>query len=165
MVIQILVNAISLSLIYVLFALGLTLTMGIFDICNFAYGEFVMVAGFVAYFMVGKWGLPYILAPIAAMVVLGLLGIIFEKGMFYPMRNRGGLEPALATFGASGYTPNCSFTSIRRNAQRCASHNEWSSSYRYHIFFFRQSTGHHRWFADDIFTFLICPANQVRVSD
>ena len=93
---------ISLSLIYVLFALGLTLTMGIFDVCNFAYGEFIMVAGFVGYLVIGKWGLPYFLAPIAAIVIVSILGIIFEKGIFYPMRNRGGLEPALATFGASG---------------------------------------------------------------
>ena len=102
MLIQILVNAISLSLIYVLFSLGLTLIMGIFDICNFAYGEFVMAAGFVTYFVVGKWGLPYIVEPLAAMLLVSLLGIIFEKGIFNPMRNRGGLESALATFGASG---------------------------------------------------------------
>jgi branched-chain amino acid transport system permease protein len=99
--IQIIVNGISLSLIYVLFALGLTLIMGIFDVCNFAYGDFVMVAAFAAYLVITKWGLPYILAPIAAMVLCGILGLIFEKGIFYPMRNRGGLEPALATFGAS----------------------------------------------------------------
>ncbi|MGP8080554.1 MAG: branched-chain amino acid ABC transporter permease [Dehalococcoidales bacterium] len=100
-ILQVIVNAISLSLIYILFATGLTLIMGIFDVCNFAYGEFVMAAGFVTYFVVVKWGLPYIIAPFAAMVVVSLLGIIFEKGIFYPMRNRGGLEPALATFGSS----------------------------------------------------------------
>jgi branched-chain amino acid transport system permease protein len=100
-VFQVIVNAISLSLIYILFATGLTLIMGIFDVCNFAYGEFVMAAGFVTYFVVGKWGLPYIIAPFAAMVIVSLIGVIFEKGIFYPMRNRGGLEPALATFGSS----------------------------------------------------------------
>jgi branched-chain amino acid transport system permease protein len=100
-VFQVIVNAISLSLIYILFATGLTLIMGIFDVCNFAYGEFVMAAGFVTYFVVGKWGLPYIIAPFAAMVLVSLIGVIFEKGIFYPMRNRGGLEPALATFGSS----------------------------------------------------------------
>jgi branched-chain amino acid transport system permease protein len=35
------------------------------------------------------------------MIIVSLIGIIFEKGIFYPMRNRGGLEPALATFGSS----------------------------------------------------------------
>jgi branched-chain amino acid transport system permease protein len=101
-IIQAFINGISLSFIYILFALGLTLIMSVFDICNFAYGEFIMVGGFVAYFVVGKWGLPYILAFIAAMVIVSLLGIVFEKGIFYPMHNRSGLEPALATFGASG---------------------------------------------------------------
>ena len=102
LLIQTFINGISLSLIYVLFALGLTLIMGIFDVCNFAYGEFIMVGGFVAYFVVVKLGLPYIIALIAAMVIVSLLGMVFEKGIFYPMRKRGGLEPALATFGASG---------------------------------------------------------------
>jgi hypothetical protein len=100
-ILQVIVNAISLSLIYVLFATGLTLIMGIFDVCNFAYGEFVMVGGFTTYFIVAKYHLPYIIAPIAAMVIVSLIGVIFEKGIFYPMRNRGGLEPALATFGSS----------------------------------------------------------------
>ena len=100
-VLQVIINAISLSLIYILFATGLTLIMGIFDVCNFAYGEFVMAAGFVTYFVVVKWNLPYIIAPFAAMVIVSIIGIIFEKGIFYPMRNRGGLEPALATFGSS----------------------------------------------------------------
>jgi len=102
MLFQVFVNGISLSLIYILFALGLTLIMGIFDICNFAYGEFVMVAGFAMYLIIGKWGLPYFLAPIVALVLVSFLGVIFEKAIFYPMRNRGGLEPALATFGVSG---------------------------------------------------------------
>jgi len=100
-ILQVIVNAISLSLIYILFATGLTLIMGIFDVCNFAYGEFIMVGGFVAYFTLVKFGLPYIIAPFAAMVIVSVIGVIFEKGMFFPMRHRGGLEPALATFGSS----------------------------------------------------------------
>jgi len=76
--------------------------MGIFDICNFAHGEFVMIAAFVSYLTIVKWGLPYFLAPVVAVLLLSLVGIAFEKGIFYPQRNRGGLEPALSTFGASG---------------------------------------------------------------
>jgi branched-chain amino acid transport system permease protein len=98
---QVLVNGLSLSLIYILFATGLTLIMGIFDVCNFAYGEFIMVGGFASYFTLVKFHMPYLVAPFVAMVIVSIIGIIFEKGMFYPMRNRGGLEPALATFGSS----------------------------------------------------------------
>jgi branched-chain amino acid transport system permease protein len=60
-----------------------------------------MVGGFATYFIVAKFNLPYIIAPIVAMVIVSLIGVIFEKGIFYPMRTRGGLEPALATFGSS----------------------------------------------------------------
>ena len=123
-VLQVIINAISLSLIYILFATGLTLIMGIFDVCNFAYGEFVMAAGFVTYFVVVKWNLPYIIAPFAAMVIVSIIGIIFEKGIFYPMRNRGGLEPALATFGSSSNHANCCADPFRRYAARGAADTE-----------------------------------------
>ena len=100
---QTFVNAISLSLIYILFALGLTLAAGVFDIWNFAHGEFVMVAAFITYLVIGLWRLPYPLAFIAAMAVVSLLGIILEKSLFYPMRNRPiNLYPGLATFGVTG---------------------------------------------------------------
>ena len=100
--VQTFVNGISLSLIYVLFSLGLTLTAGIFDTWNFAHGEFVMVAGFVTYLVASKAGLSYPLAFIAALVLVSILGLIFEKAIFYPMRNRSGMYPSLATFGAVG---------------------------------------------------------------
>ena len=99
---QTLVNSISLSLIYILFSVGLTLSAGIFDSWNFAFGEFVMAAGYITYLVTSKWKLGYPLALITAMVFVSLIGIIFEKAIFYPMRNRPSMAPSLATFGAVG---------------------------------------------------------------
>ena len=99
---QTFINSISLILIYILFAVGLTLSAGVFDSWNFAFGEFVMAAGFVAYLVTSKGGLGYPLAFIAAIVFVSFLGVAFEKTIFYPMRNRPGLASSLATFGAVG---------------------------------------------------------------
>jgi branched-chain amino acid transport system permease protein len=99
---QAFINAISLSFIYILFALGLTLLLGIFDVFVFCHGEFVMLAAFITYFIYGVWGLPYILAFLVALPIVSLIGIALEKGIFYPMRTRHHLDPALATFGALG---------------------------------------------------------------
>ena len=99
---QTFVNSISLSLIYIVFAVGLTLSASVFDSWNFAFGEFIMAAGFVTYLVTRKWGLGYPVAFIAAIALLSLLGIIFEKVIFYPMRNRPSMASSLATFGAVG---------------------------------------------------------------
>lgn len=99
---QVFINAITVSFIYILFALGLTLLLGIFDIFVFCHGEFVMVAAFITYFIYGVWGLPYALAFVVAVPIVSLIGLVLEKAIFYPMRTRHHLEPALATFGVLG---------------------------------------------------------------
>ena len=97
---QTFVNAISVSLIYILFSLGLTLLVGVFGTFVFCIGELFMLATFVTYFIYGQWGLSYGLAFIVAIGVVGLAGLVVERGIFYPMRHRHHLDPALASFGA-----------------------------------------------------------------
>jgi branched-chain amino acid transport system permease protein len=101
--IQTFINGISSSLIYVLFALGLTLIVGIFNTFNFAHAEFVMIAGFVTYFVVNVWKLPYAVSFIMALTIVSMLGIIFEKSIFFPMRRRPSIQSSLATYGAVGF--------------------------------------------------------------
>lgn len=96
---QTFVNAISVSLIYILFALGLTLLLGVFSTFVFCHGELFMLATFVTYFIYGQWDLPYYLAFPAAVASAVFVGLVIEKGIFYPMRDRHHLDPALASFG------------------------------------------------------------------
>src|SRR5208283_4973908 len=63
---------------YALLALGFTLIFGILGVVNFAHGGFYMLGGYVAYSCVSLLGLPYPLAVLVAVLVVGALGWVFE---------------------------------------------------------------------------------------
>jgi branched-chain amino acid transport system permease protein len=89
-------------------ALGLTLMFGMMHIINFAHGAIYMLGAFVIYYVFFQWGVPYFLAFVLAMLLLGSCGALVERGIYRPVR--GGIEPtlvallALTTFlQAAGY--------------------------------------------------------------
>ena len=67
---QALLNGFALALVYVLVALGLTLIFSIFEIINFAHGEFYMLGGYVTYLGFAVAGLPYLPTLLLAIVVV-----------------------------------------------------------------------------------------------
>lgn len=82
---QILVNGLSLGLIYALLAVGLTIIFGVGRIINFAHGEFYMLAAFLVYSLVMS-GLPYLVSILLAMLMLAIFGVLVERGIFRPIR-------------------------------------------------------------------------------
>ena len=65
---QQLVNGLSVGFGYALIALGLTLAFGVLHVINFGHGEIVML-GALAMVVAGKLGIPYLAAlPLAAVV-------------------------------------------------------------------------------------------------
>lgn len=84
--IQIIVNAISIGAIYALMALGLTLLFGIMDILFFAHGAMYMLGAYAAFYLCNKLGLNYFLAIPLGIAIIGLLGVLIEKGLFRPIR-------------------------------------------------------------------------------
>jgi branched-chain amino acid transport system permease protein len=95
---QILVNALVLSLTYILIALGLTLVLSVMDILNFAHGAIYMLGAYIFYTFLMKMDFPYFLSAILAIVVTGFLGVVLEK---YVLRRLGTahLEVLVLTFG------------------------------------------------------------------
>ena len=79
---QVLVNAIVLSANYALIALGITLIFSIMSVLNFAHGQMFMIGAFMVYYVYGVWKLPYALGLVAAAVVVGLIGVLFQKFFF-----------------------------------------------------------------------------------
>lgn len=67
---------------YALIALGITLIFGIMNVLNFAHGQMYMLGGFVVYYLYGICHLNYFLSLIAVVVVLGAIGILFERVLF-----------------------------------------------------------------------------------
>ncbi|MFI5341688.1 MAG: branched-chain amino acid ABC transporter permease [Candidatus Methylomirabilales bacterium] len=85
---QALLSGFTLALVYVLVALGLTLIFSIFEIINFAHGEFYMLGGYVTYFGFVVFGLPYFLTLVLAIVVVGIAGLVAERLIFRHLRGK-----------------------------------------------------------------------------
>src|ERR671915_1494649 len=79
-------NGLSLGAIYALGAVGLTLVYGILKLVNFAHGDFLTFGAYMAYLVNVTWGAPLIVAVFWAMVATALLGLLFERLLWGPMR-------------------------------------------------------------------------------
>jgi neutral amino acid transport system permease protein len=82
-------NGLSLGAIYALGAVGLTLVYGILKLVNFAHGDFLTFGAYMAYLVSVTWEMPLALAVFFAMATTALLGLIFERVMWRPMRAKG----------------------------------------------------------------------------
>ena len=103
--VQVLFAGLALGSIYALVALGFVLIVRATNVVNFAQGDFAMLGGFaMVAFLNG--GLPYWLAFVLALVVLGIFGVIFALGVYYPLRHRSFLPVIISTLGASIFMQN-----------------------------------------------------------
>ncbi|MFI5399785.1 MAG: branched-chain amino acid ABC transporter permease [SAR324 cluster bacterium] len=96
--IQIVINGLTSSLVYILMALGFTLIFGIMRVVNFAHGELYMGAAFLVYVLSASLGWNYYLAVLLAAVAVGLFGAALERVLFRPFigRELNGMIMALA---------------------------------------------------------------------
>lgn len=100
LIVQIL-NALQLSMLVLVLALGLTVIFGLMDTLNLGHGAFYTIgayAGWLIYGATGSFWIALILAP----VVPGILGASLQYLVFRPLVERGRsshLDLALITFG------------------------------------------------------------------
>jgi neutral amino acid transport system permease protein len=95
------INGLSLGAIYALGAVGLTLVYGILKLVNFAHGDFLTFGAYMAYLVNVTWGLPLVVAVFWAMIATALLGVLFERVLWGPMRAKhaGFLQLILMSIG------------------------------------------------------------------
>jgi branched-chain amino acid transport system permease protein len=79
--IQQLINSLSVASVTILIGIGITLIFGLAGIVNFAHGEFLMVGGMVTWFLVNA-GVNFFLAIFGAMILVGAIGFVAERGLF-----------------------------------------------------------------------------------
>jgi branched-chain amino acid transport system permease protein len=94
-------SGLTLGSVYALGAVGLTLVYGILKLVNFAHGDFLTFGAFMAYLVNVTWGAPLVFAILFAMALTALLGVVFERVMWGPMRARraGLLQLLLMSIG------------------------------------------------------------------
>jgi branched-chain amino acid transport system permease protein len=97
---QQIVNGLTLGAVYTLIALSFSLVMGILGILNLAIAELFMFGGYLGFAAV-MWHLPLPVAIVAGMAGAALLAMVIEKVGYQPLRDAPVVTPMLSTLGFS----------------------------------------------------------------
>jgi branched-chain amino acid transport system permease protein len=98
---QQLINGLSLGSLYALLAIGYTLVYGILRLINFAHGDLLMVAAYLAVMGVGLFSWPWPVAFPLAVGLTGLLGVLLERGAYRPLRRAPRISLLISAIAAS----------------------------------------------------------------
>ncbi len=115
LLVQQLINGLSLGAMYSFLALGFTLVYGILELINFSHFNVFMVGSFIALFVLQAFGLSgqdvilaglplagvLIAAFIVTMLFSGVLGVVIERLCLRPLRNVKGPAAMITTIGVS----------------------------------------------------------------
>jgi branched-chain amino acid transport system permease protein len=100
MLLQQLVNGLTLGAVYTLVALSFSLVMGLLAILNIAIGELFMLGGYLGFAIItAKLPLPF--ALLAGMAGAALVAVVIEKVAYEPLRDAPPITPLLSTIGFS----------------------------------------------------------------
>ena len=97
---QFLFSGATVGATYALAALGFTLIYNASGVINFAQGEFIMIGGMAAVFLV-KLGVPLPLAIALAVAIAACVGVLVEKLAIEPAGNAEVVTLIIITIGAS----------------------------------------------------------------
>ena len=106
-VVQALVDGLSLGALYALIAVGYTVVYGIIQLINFAHGEIFMIGAFGAMTVwllvpgqqLAWWMLPIML--VGGMVSSVAIALVMERVAYRPLRNSPRLAPLITAIGVS----------------------------------------------------------------
>jgi branched-chain amino acid transport system permease protein len=103
-VVQNLIDAVSLGSVYALAALGIGLIFSIMRLINFAHGELIMVGGFVIYALAGN---PMVVMALSAIIVVTILALGMERLAFRPLRKASPPTLLISSFAVSYLVQHC----------------------------------------------------------
>ena len=111
-VIQQFVNALSAGSLYALMAVGLAMVFGILRLINFAHGDLMMIAAYLAVFCLGA-GIP--IAAAIPMMVAGtvVVGLLMERIAYRPLRGAPDVAMLLTSFAVGQILQNGTLLTTR----------------------------------------------------
>jgi branched-chain amino acid transport system permease protein len=98
---QHIIEGLTVGSTYGLVALGFSMQFSAMRLVNFAHGESFMLGAFAALTLSASGHLPYVLALIAAILILGLFGGVIERIAIRPFYRSSELNLFIATIGLS----------------------------------------------------------------
>ena len=101
MVLQIIVNGLTMGCVYALIALGYSMVYGCLKFINFAHGDVFMLGACFGLIFARMGSIPFPVALILTMICTGLLGVILEFLAYRRLRNVPRVVVTASALGAS----------------------------------------------------------------
>lgn len=127
--IQYILDSIAYGSLFALMAMGLALLFSVMGLMNFAYGELIMVSGYVMYYT-QSWGvLPMIVMTLIAATVLSVL---MELIAFRPVRRGTAVTLLVTSFAVSFALESLGWMTVGRGPQKAVSPYPWLTT-QFHV--------------------------------
>jgi branched-chain amino acid transport system permease protein len=110
--IQQVVNALSAGSLYALMAVGLAMVFGILRLINFAHGDLMMIAAYVAVFCIGA-GLPLLVSLPIIVGATVIVGLLMERVAYRPIRGAPDVAVLLSSFAVGQILQNGTLLTTR----------------------------------------------------
>jgi branched-chain amino acid transport system permease protein len=114
--VQLLIGGLAMGSIYALVALGFVLIYNAVGVVNFAQGDFAMFPTYIAitfalpsivlFGALVHWQLPIVAVYVLALLLTVVLGVLFNRIAYYPLRDRGWMPVVISTIGVSIFLRN-----------------------------------------------------------
>jgi branched-subunit amino acid ABC-type transport system permease component len=74
---------------------------GVIRLINFAHGDLLMVAAYIAFFGIVMFHLPWPVVIVISVALTGLLGILIDRGAYKPLRRSPRISALITAIGVS----------------------------------------------------------------
>ncbi len=88
MLLQQIVNGLTIGTMYSLCAVGYSMVFGILEFVNFAHGSIYMVGAFITLTLVSSGRIGFGVSFLLSMIATGLLGVAIDRFAYYPIRSK-----------------------------------------------------------------------------
>ena len=85
-------------ILYVI-SVGLSVTMGLMGFINLAHGAFAMAGGFILSTAMARWGMPFPIALVIALIAVALISVVLERLLYSRLYTAGELAQVLFSIG------------------------------------------------------------------
>lgn len=108
MILQQLINGLTLGSTYALTAIGYTMVFGILELVNFSHGSVYMVGAFLTLIFITSFKLNFLISLLLSIVLTGILGVLVDKIALYPLRKKNSpkVTALISTIGVSIFLQN-----------------------------------------------------------
>jgi branched-chain amino acid transport system permease protein len=106
LLLQQIVNGLTLGGIYAMIAVGYTMIYGVIQLINFAHGEIYMLGAFFAFTFITFLGLPFYAAFVLSMACCAVCGMLLDVIAYRPLRQSPRLAALITAIGMSIFLQN-----------------------------------------------------------